>query len=538
MQSPDYTFDPTRLAVLDAFDILDTPAEEGFDDIVNLASQICDTPVSLVSFVAKDRQWFKARVGFEDCQTDLSRSVCSFALVEPDILIIEDLTADPRTTSNPLVTGEPHIRFYAGAPLRAADGAVLGSLCVIDGVARPQGLTLRQADGLRNLARQVVRQLELRRALAQRDNFLAESRRAEQRRGALLLIGDRLRSLDTISEMTRAVAEIVCHTLGLIRAGFGRLDATNEFIDIEADWTADGFASTAGRQRLTDYGDLDFMVERNGPVIITDVVTDPFTAAAPEKLQSLGIRALVNTFVRDHGAIALFFAHSDHVRDWAPEDLTFLKNVGDRLAASVARADAVARQRVLNMELSHRMKNTMALVLAIAKQTLRSVPDQAPVEAFRQRLQALSTAHEALLQESWTSARLDEIATNVLSLLENIDRFTIKGPMVVMGPRAALSVSLLLHELSTNALKHGAFVQPGGRVDVSWQVTGEDLVLSWREVGGPVVTPPTANGFGSRLIKMGLIGTGGVDLRYPPTGFEADFKAPLSQVQEIPGSAS
>jgi GAF domain-containing protein len=99
------------------------------------------------------RKWFKAQIGFEPCETHLDSSVCAHALVEPDLLIIEDLSIDPRTRDNPLVAGEHHIRFYAGAPLRASNDAVLGSLCVIDGKPRPGGLTAPQAAGLRHLAR-------------------------------------------------------------------------------------------------------------------------------------------------------------------------------------------------------------------------------------------------------------------------------------------------------------------------------------------------------------------------------------------------
>ncbi len=170
--------DPARLAALDALAILDTPPEQGFDDIVRLATRLCATPVALVSLVAADRQWFKARVGFPPCETSLNASVCAHALVEPDLLVIPDLTADPRTAANPLVTGEPYIRFYAGAPLRLTGGQVVGSLCVIDTAPRPGGLTSDQADDLRALARQVSTLLEMRRDVARRDEIL-DNQRAE-----------------------------------------------------------------------------------------------------------------------------------------------------------------------------------------------------------------------------------------------------------------------------------------------------------------------------------------------------------------------
>lgn len=533
LEPPDCSFDEKRLAALDGYSILDTPAEQGFDDIVYLAAQICETPVSLVSFVANNRQWFKARIGFEPCETDLSSSVCAHALIEPDLLVIGDLSLDPRTKRNPLVTREPHIRFYAGAPLRAATGEVLGSLCVIDGKPRPQGLTPPQAEGLRSLARQVMSQMELRRALAERDSFFAFSRRAELRRSGLLALGDRLRGVDNIPQMASGAAAVVCKTLGLIRAGFGRIDGTGEFVDIEQDWAADGYASVQGRYRLNDSGSFRAMLSSAEPVVIEDITTDPKTADGLQALMRLGVRSLAILPVRDHnGIVAIFFAHDANPRKWEQEDLTFLLNVGERVAASVARVEAERLQKVLNLELSHRMKNTFAMVQALATQTLRVVPDQTPVDIFLKRLQALSTAHEALLHQSWQSAKMSDIVANVLGHLGGLDRFKIDGSPVNVGSRAALSLSLLLHELATNALKYGALSKPTGRVAVTWQVKDDELNLHWRETGGPPAAEPTRRGFGSRLIKMGLIGTGGVALRYLPTGFEADFTASLSQVQQ------
>ena len=178
--------DAGRLAALASYDILDTSPEEGFDDIVQLARQLCGAPVALVSLVAADRQWFKARSGFPLCETDLNASVCVHALAEPDLLVIDDLTRDPRTSANPLVVGDPSIRFYAGAPLRTDRGDVLGTLCVIDTVPRPESLTQAQGDGLRRLARQVVSLLELRRAVAQREAALSRQEVLVQQHRALL----------------------------------------------------------------------------------------------------------------------------------------------------------------------------------------------------------------------------------------------------------------------------------------------------------------------------------------------------------------
>ena len=147
--------DPTRLATLEDYNIIDTAPEPVFDDIVQIAKEVCRTPVALISFVEADRQWFKATAGFEVCETPLDQSVCAHAIAQGSTLVIPDLTKDPRTMDNPLVVDDPHIRFYAGALLKAPNGALLGTLCVIDGQPRPEGLSDGQLSCLQALARQV-----------------------------------------------------------------------------------------------------------------------------------------------------------------------------------------------------------------------------------------------------------------------------------------------------------------------------------------------------------------------------------------------
>ncbi len=818
-----------RLAALAAYGILDTPSEPAFDGIVRLATRLCRTPVGLVSFVSEDRQWFKARINFPSCETDLERSVCKFALAEPDLLVVPDLAADPRTSANPLVTGAPFIRFYAGAPLRTPEGHVLGSLCVIDTVPRADGLTPDQMDDLRTLAAQVVTQLQMRRAVEDRDRVVAyqhaelrqarrldvlakasaallttddpvavlqpiladgaaalgfdraflydvapdgchlrlshavnvspESRvqlqrrafgdpscgivaatrsavirtgirasddpadavsrslglntyagfpvvsrgelcaviafactqarsfdaetlaffetltrlmaavyerldgeaelaevgaywrslferlsegfvvgevvrdatglatdwrcvevnrawgdlvgrdartvvgrtirqvfpdieeewvsecvrvvetgdgvsflrragsldrwyegrvfaigrdrfaalflevtdrvQAEARGAAQLVLGDRLSNLTDIPRMTRAAAEIVGTTLGVTRAGFGRVIGDVEYVEIEPDWTAPGQGSVAGRHRYDDFGDIRAPLRRGEPLVVDDVAADPRTRADAATWQGFAINAFVHMPVRERGrTVAVFIVHDIAPRAWTAEELAFLRNVAERLEAGVARVRAEEDQRVLNEEISHRMKNTMAMVLSIASQTLRSVPDRAPVEAFEQRLHALSTAHDVLLRQTWTAAPAQEVVRAVLGAAGHGDRFDVSGPDLDLGPRATLSLSLLLHELATNAAKYGALSVPGGRVAIGWKLDGADdgdaFVLDWIERGGPPPTAPSTSGrkgFGSRLIRMGLAGAGDVDLRYPPLGFEATMRAPLALLQ-------
>jgi diguanylate cyclase (GGDEF)-like protein len=158
---PPHDRERARLAALEAYEVLDTLPEAAYDDISRLAAQVCGTPIALVSFVDRDRQWFKSRVGLETAETPREVAFCAHAILQPsDVLVVPDAEKDDRFVGNPLVTGDPGIRFYAGAPLVTSEGLPLGTLCVIDRV--PRELTRDQAGALRSLARQVMAQMELR----------------------------------------------------------------------------------------------------------------------------------------------------------------------------------------------------------------------------------------------------------------------------------------------------------------------------------------------------------------------------------------
>ncbi|MPR13537.1 sensor histidine kinase [Microvirga tunisiensis] len=173
-----------RLAALRSYRVLDTPSEPTFDDLVQLAARACQAPIALISLIDERRQWFKAEVGLGVRETPLDRSICLSAMLQPRLTIIPSLTKDPRFAHNPLVTGEPHLRFYAGAVLKTPDGVPLGALCVLD--CMPRDLTEEQASTLTVLARQVMSQLELRRAIAERDERLEAGQQIEQRQTLLV----------------------------------------------------------------------------------------------------------------------------------------------------------------------------------------------------------------------------------------------------------------------------------------------------------------------------------------------------------------
>jgi len=166
-----------RLRTLRSYRILDTKPEERFDELTRLAALICSVPISLISLIDTDRQWFKSRFGLDVEETPRAQAFCTHAIMQPDMFVVPDATKDERFAHNPLVTGGLHIRFYAGAPLAARDGHLLGTLCVID--HEPHTLTQAQKEALKIVGRLVIANFELRRDLQELRDALAARDAAE-----------------------------------------------------------------------------------------------------------------------------------------------------------------------------------------------------------------------------------------------------------------------------------------------------------------------------------------------------------------------
>jgi anti-sigma regulatory factor (Ser/Thr protein kinase) len=190
-----------RLAALQRYQILDTAPEQAFDDLALLASQICGTPIATITLIDADRQWFKARIGIPVQETPRSISFCARAIGKDELFVIPDARDDERFRDNPFVTGEPRIRFYAGAPLLTPDGFALGTLCVADVV--PRTLTPGQTRALDALRRQVQAQLALRANLRELEGLLAERDRADAEQ--VELIAELRSALDKVGRLSALV---------------------------------------------------------------------------------------------------------------------------------------------------------------------------------------------------------------------------------------------------------------------------------------------------------------------------------------------
>jgi PAS domain S-box-containing protein len=231
----------SRLEALSRYDLLDTLPEQELDDLTSLASHICSAPISLLSLVDAERQWFKSSVGVEFRETPRDISFCGHAVLGHDLFVVPDAAADDRFAGNPLVTGDLHVRFYAGAPLTTPDGHVLGALCVMDRV--PRQLDARQAASLRALSRQVMAQLELRRHT--RDLAASEDRLLRVFRGAPTALVIHRMSDRAIVDINPAFTELL---------GFSRQEAIGQTTDELA--LIDEPDLTRYRSRLRDQGFL------------------------------------------------------------------------------------------------------------------------------------------------------------------------------------------------------------------------------------------------------------------------------------------
>ncbi|BAU88798.1 PAS/PAC sensor hybrid histidine kinase [Methylorubrum populi] len=175
---------------------------------------------------------------------------------------------------------------------------------------------------------------------------LTERRRQESFRDGLITFGDRLQACRDTAGMAAVAAEVMARTLGLDRAGYGTVDETLRYIEIERDWTAPGVASIAGHHRFDDYGEVRIGLEQGREVVITDVTADPRTAGNPGPLLDIGVRALINVPVMEHGrVVAVFFLHDRDVRDWRPDKLAFVRDIAERTRAAIERFRAEASRR-------------------------------------------------------------------------------------------------------------------------------------------------------------------------------------------------
>lgn len=455
-----------RASLLEEYAIVDTPAEREFDDVVEFAAELCETPTGLVSLVTGERQWFKARFGLEVSETPRSSSFCAIAMLDHEIMVIPDATRDPRFAGNPLVTGEPRIRFYAGAPLISPEGVPLGSLCVIDYVPR-DGLTPLQAKGLQVLAEQIVRLLEARRALRRQEEYDA-------------LLSE---SVEQFRILADTMPQMVWSTLP---------DGYHDYYN--ARW----YEFTGVPEGSTDGEAWNGLFH-------------------PDDQARAWARWRHSLETGEPYEIEYRLRHNSGEYRWTLGRALPMRDAADRVVrwfgtcTDIDDQKRMAEEReLIASELSHRIKNIFAVIAALIHMSARASPEVRPfADELSERIMALGRAHD-FVRPHGSDSRATGEQSNLHGLLGRIfapysaageNRLVITGHDPGIDDRAATPLALIFHELATNSAKYGALSVEGGSVRIAIALDAQFCRMTWSERGGPPADRPRGEaGFGSRLI--------------------------------------
>jgi PAS domain S-box-containing protein len=446
--------DERRLAALSALAVLDTPPEPVFDAITALAAQVCEVPIALVSLVDQDRQWFKSNVGLPGVtQTPREVAFCQHAIEQAAVLEVPDAQADPRFCDNPLVTGQPDIRFYAGAPIEVASGHRIGTVCVID--RQPRQLTPSQRSVLAGLAHI-----------------------------ASLALADRSARLEAVQALAaneiryRAIVEDQSELISVADP-----DGTLRFVNAAY---AHHFGKTA--QEMAGRNLLDFVDEADRPAVASHLAST---------LQSRAAASGVNR-MRSTAGEARWVSWVNRPLLGAHGEVQAIQSVGrditeQRLAEDGLRA-ALAERETLLKEVYHRVKNNLQMVQSLLSLQQRGVADPHARRALQdssRRVRAMAMVHERLYQAGdLGSVPLREYTADLLRQIDEAtgaSRHGVSLQAEVMDlacqPDSAIPYGLILTELVTNAMEHAFIGRPAGRVQVVLALQGEVPVLSIADDG-------------------------------------------------------
>ncbi|MXP26303.1 PAS domain-containing protein [Altererythrobacter indicus] len=471
MPTPNVVSTEQRNRALQAYGLDALEDDPELAKIVNFASKLCDVPIALVSLVEEERQRFLARKGLNARETPRSSSFCAHAMLLGSIMEVRDAMRDERFHTNPLVTGPPNIRFYAGQPLRSPEGVPLGALCVIDHHPRPEGLTEFQREGMAVLADAVMRRLRSRR------ETLAAKQELEYSEGQFKALAD---SIPAIAWSSDANGNFEYFNKRLI-----------EFTGVDPD-------------RTTIHPD--------------DLL--PMQKAWAQSLEKGEEFERELRLQRHDGEYRWMMARTVPVKTATGKIIRWFGT-----AVDVDELHRISESRdLLAKELSHRIKNIFAVVAGLISLSIRRKPEHKDFgEELVQTIRALGRAHDfvrpaqhaadgklqGLLEELFAPYGTDEYA-----------RIKVTGDEVKIGSRAVTPLALVFHELATNSAKYGALSIEEGLIDLEIIDEGDMVSLLWREKDAPPGELKTAEGFGSRLIDMSVSGqlAGSWNRRWEGTG--------------------
>lgn len=459
-----------RTALLALYDI-DAGGFEALDEITAFGAALCDAPICVVSLVDEDSQHFVSRTGLDADGTPRSMSFCNHAMRQSGLMLVPDARLDPRFADNPLVTGKPHIRFYAGAPLVDTDGSQLGSLCVID-IAPRAALTPLQGQGLLLLAKQVMTFLHDRR----RDREVEA--RLKRKREAMIDSETRFRTLaDAIPQMVWSAT-----------------------VDGQVDYFNERWYEFTGLPEGTSEGDRWIDVvhpddrERAGQVWGRSLETgQPYQIEYRLRNQSGEYR----------GALGRALP----IRDSAGRITRWIGSCTDIHEQALM----IEEREMIAHELSHRIKNIFSVIAGLIGLSARARPEiRDAADDLRDRVLALGRAHDFVRPHSAESRRgLDFEQSSLHGLLHQLfapygDRVLVSGDDPRIDDRSATPLALIFHELATNAAKYGALSVPDGQVHLTLSPADDvdGWMLEWRERGGPAPVQTGSAGFGTRLMAL------------------------------------
>ncbi|BBC71155.1 conserved hypothetical protein [Altererythrobacter sp. B11] len=488
--APSFTHEQQRLQVLESY-VLDSLVDDPeLRTITEFAARLCDAPVALISLVEEERQLFLAREGLDARETPRDVSFCAHAMLHDSVMLVPDATQDDRFADNPLVTGAPHIRFYAGQPLISQEGAPLGTLCVIDSHPRPQGLTSLQRQGLVVLGQSVMRRLRSRRG--QIESIRRLQRSEEQLRALADSMPDIAWSADANGKLDYFNSRWFEYT-GVKDAEYKRdLVHPEDYERASAAWkqaVRDGTPYEAESRLRSANGEWRWMLVRAEPVM------------------------------DDEGRAHRWFGTMTDVDE------------AHRLSET---------RELLARELSHRIKNIFAVVAGLISLAVRKKPEHREfAEELTGTIRALGRAHDYVRPSG------GQRQGTLLGMLGDLfqpyadssgPRVHVQGDDAPIAARAATPVALVFHELATNSAKYGALSNDTGVVELAIEDRGEMLKLRWVEQGGPPPGSEMNEGFGSRLVDMSVKGQlgGSWERRFTEEGLVVELKLSRQAISPDP----
>ncbi|BDI60019.1 HWE histidine kinase domain-containing protein [Qipengyuania nanhaisediminis] len=458
--APDFCGEEDRLTVLGSYGMDGLQDDDELNRLAAFAANLCGTGIALVSIVEEERQRFLAHEGIEETETPRSWSFCAHAMLGSQPTIIRDARENPMFAENPLVTGAPFIRFYAGIPLISSEGAPLGTLCVIDPNPKPEGLNDLQMEGLEVLGIAVLRRLE---AFRQSNRAVAAIEAGAERLQFVL---------DSVPDIAWSAAP--GPVFDYFNARFTEITGQPPCKSVE-DWSKvihpDDYEASASKfahaaETATVFEDQWRLRQADG------------------SYRYVLSRAIPST---NDPATARWYGTLTDIDD----------------------AYRISQEReLLAGELAHRIKNIFSVISGLV--TLHSRGD-ATLKVFAD---TLSNNIRALARAQDFALKIDTHDQGDLKGLLNVlmapygvpgqSAVSITGDTVATGQRATTPLALVFHELATNSAKYGALSTAEGQVSISVASEGENVAITWRETGGPEVTAPETTGFGTRLVTMAV----------------------------------